>query len=396
MTSPEEAIRRAIDQTVLPRLEDYRTYLAAAGPAPFLVARADLLYVWDEYRTEYLDWATLSHPLGHSHPIVAQAVREHHRYYGHTGPQDQHLHRWPVEYAKQLSRQFTGAGETPQRVLFCEGEREAVAQAVALAAGAHGAAVLTVGGGYDWMTAPRLYYPPVFDPADASWDGVHCLLLNLVDDQCRTMRAGQARRWMLAAREAGKPVIVDETVTGFGRLGRMWGFQSTGLSPDIVVLGGADGGGYPLGAVVASPDLFQNFSIDVSGQAGNPIACSAGAALLTATEMGVLDYMEESGKRLTTGLDEMLAQFGHHLTGHHGEGLLRGMVFADADRARRFTQDCRAQGLYVSPPFGDTVVLAPALVTSTNEMTRGMDLVAATLMVWDDEVQPGHSPEERP
>ena len=70
MTKPEETLRHVIDDTVLPRLQDYHAYLAAAGPHPIPVGRADLLYVWDEYRTEYLDWATQAHPFGHAHPIV--------------------------------------------------------------------------------------------------------------------------------------------------------------------------------------------------------------------------------------------------------------------------------------------------------------------------------------
>lgn len=399
MTKPDEAVRKIIDDTVGPRLDDYQTYLAAAGQNPVPVARADLLYVWDEYRTEHLDWATLGHPLGHGHPIVMQSVQEHHRYYGHTGPQDQHVHRWPVEYAKRLSKQFTGQDETPRRVLFCEGEREAVTVAVRSACAATGqhpsnVVVLADHPAYDWLGDTNRY-PWGFDPADVRWQTAGALLIDPVSPQAQVMPPDQLRRWALAARAASVPVIVDESRSGFGRLGVMWAQQRTGLIAEMTVLGGPVGGSYPLGAVVA-PARFFPADPDVSAQAAHPVSCCAGAAHLTATELGVLDYMQESGKRLTDGLGELVDQFPHHLAARHGEALLHGLRFHTADAAHRFTLDCRPRGLYVAPPVGDTVVVAPALITSTNEMTRGVDLIAATLMGWDDEAQPGHSPEERP
>jgi 4-aminobutyrate aminotransferase-like enzyme len=378
---PEDAVRKIIDDEVAPRLADYRMYVAAADPDPIPVARADLLYFWDDYRTEYLDWASLGNPVGHNHPVVARSVGEHFRYYSQTAPQGRHAYRWTAQYARDLSAQFTGRDEDPRRVLFTEGEREAVTQAARLAAGRK--PLFAVGGDYDWMTCGHLTYPTVFDPADADWDRAGALLINFADLQAHTMRAGAARRWMLAAREAGVPVIVDETVTGFGRLGRMWGYLYTGLSPDVVVLGGAAGGGYPLGAVIARPEMF-SAPIDVSGQSGNPVACCAGSATLLAVTLGTLDYMTESGQVLTTGLDELVAQFGTHLAGQHGEGHLRGLRMRTPGDASRLVVQARARGLYLAPTTTTTVVLAPALVTSTHEVKRGIDLLADILLGWDE------------
>ncbi len=384
VTGPDEAIRRVIDEeSVRPRLEAQRTYMAAAAGDPLPVARAELLYLWDEFRAEYLDFASLGHPAGHSHPMVANAVAGHARYYGRTAPQGEHLLRWPVEYARELSAQFSGRDGEPWRVLYTEGEREAVTQAVRLVS-ARGP-LLTVGGDYDWLACGHLTYPPVFDPADADWGRAGALLINLADPQAHTMRPGVARRWMLAARAEGVPVVVDETVTGFGRLGTMWGHQSTGLAPDAVVLGGAVGGGWPLGAVVAQAGCFLGVEPDVSPQAGHPVACAAGSALLGVITLGVLEYVEESSVVLSRGLDEVCAQFPGLLSGHHGHGLLRGLRFARLPDARRFSLDCRAQGLYVAPPVAGTVLLAPPLITSTTEMTRGVDLIASTLLNWNDE-----------
>lgn len=385
MSTLNESVRNVIDEALAPRFTDAATYLVASRPDVLPVARAELLYLWDDYRTEYLDFASLLNPVGHFHPMVASAVVEHGRYYGLTAPQGHHLLRWPVHYAKQLSERFSGNSETARQVLFTEGEREAVLVAARMtrrwASNTPMPLAVVRSGWHDWLPIDTFDYPfSGFDPEGVLWDRVSGLLLSLVDRTGAPLPA--ARSWILAAREAGVPVIVDESVTGFGRLGCLWGQDRTGLLADITVLGGPVGGGYPLGAVVAAPDWF--VTNDVSPLAGHPVACSAGAHTLDVIEMGVCEYMEESSAILTKGLTELCAQFPQYLRSHHGEGLLQGLVFDAAENADRFAIDARSHGLYVAPPVGDTVVLAPVLITSTNEMTRGVDLMAATLMGWDD------------
>lgn len=383
MTALDDSIRKVIEQSVVPRLAAHRTYLAAALPDPIPVARADLIYLWDEYRTEYLDFASLGHPVGHAHPIITRAVADHHRYYGHTAPQGRHALRWPIQYATDLSAQFTYQEMIPRQVLFTEGEREAVSQAVRFAGRGTPGEVVTVGGDYRWLACPQAYYPDTFDPTEAAWDRASVLLLNLAFPDGRVLSTDTARRWMAAARDHQVPVIVDETVTGFGRLGRMWGHTPTGLAPDYVVLGGPAGGGYPLGAVIAAPASFTGRPVhDVSSQAANPIACTAGSSLMTAIGLGTLEYMAESCPLFVVSLDQLAEQFGGHLHGHHGEGHLRGLRMASPELASRLVADARSQGLYLAPPVGDTVVLAPVLITSSNELTRAVDILASVMLDW--------------
>lgn len=381
MTKPEESLRKVIDdQSVRPRLQNQDTYLVAAGPDPLPVGRADRLYLWDEYGVEYLDFASLQHPVGHSHPSVASAIAEHGRYYGLTAPQGHHLLRWPVEYAQQLSECFTPPSEPePRKVLFCEGEREAVLQAVQCASAGKPVGVLDTGW-HDWLPGDtRMITPTAWSSVE--WEGLGALLLATVTTAAHPILG--VREMMLLARTAGVPIIVDESVTGFGRLGTLWGQEQVGLIADLTVLGGACGGGLPLGAVVAPPDFFTG-PVDVSPLAGHPVACSAGKHTLDVVSFGVLEYMQDSSPILARGLDELVAQFPHYLAGHHGTGLLAGLRFQPG-YAERFPVAARDQGLYVAPPVGDTVVLAPILITSTTEMTRGIDLIAATLMSWDDQ-----------
>jgi 4-aminobutyrate aminotransferase-like enzyme len=379
MTRPDDSVRKIIEEAIAPRLAGHSTYLANARPDALSVARADLLYLWDDYRTEYLDWATLGHPVGHSHPLVRNAAAEQLSYYGHTAPAGEHIQRWPVEYAQALSECFTAQGQDPRQVLWAEGEQAALRMAFRLA-GERRIAVLDTGW-HDWLLPdPRIDDWTRFERKNVPWGEYDALLLATIDIQGHPVPVTDLQSWITAAREHQVTVIADETITGFGRTGTLWGMEHTGRVPDVTVLGGAVGGGYPLGAVIADPRYFAGEPLNVGGQAGNPAACAAGEATLRAVTLGVLEYLAETIPLLTKGLDQIVTQFPEVLDGHHGTGMVRGLRFHDYEQAVAFPARARAQGLYLAPATGSVVLLAPALITSTNEVTRGVDLLAAALM----------------
>ena len=87
------------------------------------------------------------------------------------------------------------------------------------------------------------------------------------------------------ADELGALFIADEMITGFGRTGTWWGIDHTGVVPDIVTIGKAFGGGFPLSALattdeIASAKPWSNSSGCSSSYGGNPLAAAAGAASL--------------------------------------------------------------------------------------------------------------------
>ena len=380
MANPQDSIRQVIEEAVGPRREAQLSVLAASSTDPLPIARADLLYLWDEYRTEMLDFAGMMSPLGHRHPPIQAAVAEHMRYYGFTAPQGQHVLRWPVSYAEALSAAFSGPQDT-HKVLFCEGERDAIRMSARLAGAGKPIAVVDTGW-HDWLATEPGY--EMLDPD--GWNAVYWglyggLLLSVVDNRARPTPA--AREWMLSARTAKVPVIIDESVTGFGRTGALWGQEQVGLIADLTVLGGPVGGGLPLGAVVAPVDFF-DVPIPASSHAGHPWACAAGQMTLEAIHPGVLEHVTESSRVLDKALTGLVGQFPHRLDGHHGTGLFKGLRFTDPDRAQMFPLAARSHGLHLAPAVADTVTMSPILVSSTHEVTRGVDLMADVLMSWED------------
>lgn len=88
-------------------------------------------------------------------------------------------------------------------------------------------------------------------------------------------------------RQAGGLLIVDEVQAGFGRTGRLWGHQLSGITPDIVTLGKPMGNGYPVAGVVSRADLLDAFSARVpyfNTFAGTPVSCAAAMAVLDVLE----------------------------------------------------------------------------------------------------------------
>lgn len=374
MTKPADAIKAVIDETLAPRIAAHHARLAGAQPDPLAVARTDLHYVWDDYGTQYLDFASGMHPIGHRHAAVLNALSDHSRHYHFSAPLGHHLARWPVQYAKDLGEAFQKLSWVDTKVLFCEGQREAVWKACELATAGTGKQVAVLHTGWHGWIGNTVEVESVTLNSE-----VHgALLLATLDTHAMPV---PVEPWVAAARSLGIPVIVDESVTGFGRTGPMWSAPPD--AADITVLGGPVGGSLPLGAVVGPAHYFDG-PIDVSSQAGNPLACAAGAAVWAILSMGILEHTAETAPVLTSALIELADQFPEHIAGFHGKGHLRGIRLRRPDP--QFHLRARQAGLLVAPPVdGQTVVISPPLVASPLELKRGVDMLADAVLSWDDE-----------
>ena len=116
------------------------------------------------------------------------------------------------------------------------------------------------------------------------------------------------------AKEVGALFIADEMITGLGRTGEWWGIHHTGVVPDIVTIGKAVGGGFPLSALATTDEIsvskpWSNRSGSSSSYGGNPLAAAAGAASLRIIEEEhLVENSKKVGaamlKRLETWLDK--------------------------------------------------------------------------------------------
>ena len=137
----------------------------------------------------------------------------------------------------------------------------------------------------------------------------------------------------------GALLIFDEILTGGGRTGRLWAYQHSGVTPDILLLGKGIGGGFPLGIVAgprqvmdAGPGAQPTHNSSTFG--GNPLACAAGlASLSTLLDEGLADNAARVGEHLVTALQERLEGC-RNVADVRGLGLAIGIEMV-TDRASR-------------------------------------------------------------
>ncbi|XP_067884408.1 alanine--glyoxylate aminotransferase 2, mitochondrial-like, partial [Heterodontus francisci] len=129
-------------------------------------------------------------------------------------------------------------------------------------------------------------------------------------------------------RERGGLYISDEVQTGFGRLGsHYWGFQTHGVKPDIVTMAKGIGNGFPMAAVVTTPDIIASLaeSLNFNTFGGNPLACVIGSTVLEVIEGdGLMAKCETLGTYLLLELAKLRDEF--EIVGDvRGKGLMVGV-----------------------------------------------------------------------
>ncbi|WP_046468795.1 aspartate aminotransferase family protein [Allosalinactinospora lopnorensis] len=185
--------------------------------------------------------------------------------------------------------------------------------------------------------------------------------------------AGYLRDVERICRDHGAFLIVDEILTGLGRLGRWWGVDAENVRPDVLLVGKAlSGGVVPVSAAVCTEDAYRPFDKDpflhTSTFAAAPIAvAAAGAAVRTIQEEGLVARADELGTRLREALRHSARNNCPHLVREvRGEGLLIGVELADPGVTGELLLALLDQHVLVNHSLNNTAVLRltpPAVLT---------------------------------
>ncbi len=185
-------------------------------------------------------------------------------------------------------------------------------------------------------------------------------------------------------RAAGGICIADEVQNGFGRFGtHFWGFQSHGVTPDIVVMGKPMGNGHPLAAVVTRPEIaaaFNNGMEYFNTFGGNPVSCAVGLTMLDVIEdEGLQENALRTGAKLKAGLLELKDRY--PLIGDvRGQGLFLGIELV-RDRAslepapaetHRIVEEMRNRQILLSVdgPLYNVIKIKPPIVFNEDDAAR--------------------------
>jgi 4-aminobutyrate aminotransferase-like enzyme len=204
-----------------------------------------------------------------------------------------------------------------------------------------------------------------------------------------------AQRLRELTQRYGILLIADEIQSGFGRTGRWFGFEHLGITPDIVVIGKAVGGGLPLAGVAAPQSLMGRWQPGEHGTTfgGNPLACAAGLAALRVVEReGLVERAARLGEAVKARLCPLLGK--HGVFDVRGNGLMIGVELRDAEgnpdyaRCEAVKLRCREDGLLlltcgakIGNPQTDnsTIRLIPPLNTPEPILWQGLDVLESAL-----------------
>ena len=182
--------------------------------------------------------------------------------------------------------------------------------------------------------------------------------------------------------EQGLLLIVDEVQTGIGRTGEWFAYQHSGVTPDIMTLAKGLGGGVPVGAMVATDEIFRGFErgSHATTFGGNPLATTAALAVLDVIEdEGLLANVSAMARHFETRIDELRARQSRILE-TRGLGLLRGVVIdGTADDALRIVSAARQRGLLMNTAGGNVLRFVPPLTITAQDIDEAVAIVEAAI-----------------
>ena len=192
------------------------------------------------------------------------------------------------------------------------------------------------------------------------------------------------------AREHDALLIADEMITGFGRTGRMFGVEHTGVAPDIMTLGKSLGGGFPVSGVLARDEVtraapWSKPSFSSSSYGGHPMAAAAVAASVSIIETDDLaGNANRVGARLLRGLEELSDRY-PCLAHVRGAGLFLGFDLVDGSglpwpsaRCQELFQALLRRGV-ITMAYAPRVRINPPLTLSMEEADEALGVLALAL-----------------
>jgi acetylornithine aminotransferase len=174
----------------------------------------------------------------------------------------------------------------------------------------------------------------------------------------------------------GALLVFDCVQTGIGRTGDWFGYEYSGIKPDVITLAKGLGGGLPLGAMIALGSASTLFAAGDHGSTfgGNPVATAAGLAVIASIEEEkILKNVNEVGEYLLTELALIPG-----VTEVRGAGLLIGLTL-EKPLAKALNKKCQELGVLINAPGESTIRLAPALNVSMKQAQKFVATFAQAL-----------------
>ena len=354
-------------------------------------------FVTDIDGKSYLDFLAgiATNVLGHAHPAVVKAVTKQVATLGHVS--NFYAHPNGLELAEKLQKM---TGDKSARIFFCNSGAEANEAALKLSRKTGKYKIVATQEAFHGRTMGALSLtgqPSKRNPFKPLLKGIKHVPFG---DSLAMKRAISKKTAMVIVEpimgeagvivppadylrnlreycdRSGALLVIDCVQTGMGRTGDWFGYEYSGIRPDVITLAKGLGGGLPLGAMIALGSAAQLFEAGDHGTTfgGNPIATAAGLAVISTIEKEkILDNVDAVGEYLLTELALIPG-----VIEVRGAGLLIGLTL-EKPVAKAVLKKCQELGSLINAPGESVVRLAPALNLSMKNAEKFVKIFTQAL-----------------
>ena len=391
-------------------LEDFLKYQAqtTSHPLGMEVSHAKGSYIYDTQGNAHLDFVAgvSACTLGHGHPNIVSAVQKQMEHYAHVMVYGEYAQGPAVELTKLLAENLPEPLET---TYLLNSGTEAIEAALKLARRVTGRTELIFAhNAYHGNTMGSMSvmdYEERKKPFEPLIPDCHSIGFNMENDLERitdrtagvileTIQGGAGfilpqndylKKVKARCDAVGAMLILDEIQPGFGRTGKLFGFEHFDVIPDILVLGKGMGGGLPIGAVTASKehmDLFKDSPKlgHITTFGGNPVI--AAAALATLKTLLKSELINETTKKE----NQIRNLLKHPLISEiRGKGLMLAAITLSEEVTNRVILECQKRGLILFWLLFEpkAIRMTPPLTISMGEIEKACSIIVDVL----DEIQ---------
>jgi len=375
------------------------------APAPVIPVRGQGSRIWDQNDKEYIDFAggIAVTSVGHSHPKLVATLKEQGEKLWHIA--NVMTNEPALRLAKKLTDAtfadrvyFANSGGEANEAAFKLARRYAVDnygeqknEIIAFEQAFHGRTLFTVSVGgqpkYSAGFGPALEgitHLPFNDIAalEAAVSAKTCaIVMEPLQGEGGIIDADPAfiKRARELCDEHNALLVLDEVQTGAGRLGTLYAYQQTDISPDILTTAKGIGNGFPVAAMLTTDKVSKSLAIGTHGSTygGNPLACSIAEAVIDIVNTPeVLAGVNAKYKRFKAGVEAINAH-SPFCDEVRGKGLLIGCALSQEykGRAGEFLKAAQAKGLLVLVAGPDVIRFAPSLLIPDADIDAGLAIL---------------------
>jgi acetylornithine/N-succinyldiaminopimelate aminotransferase len=380
--------------------------LPVYSPPEQVFVRGEGCWIWDDKGEKYLDCIAgiAVNAFGHAPPFLVKALHEQAQKLWHTS------NMFKIKGQEELAAKYTrdsfadvvfftnsgteaieGAIKTARKYHSASGQPERI-DIIGFQGSFHGRsyAAINASGNPSYIEGfgPRLpgfVQVPYGDEAAlraAISPTTAALIIEPVQGEggVRAVPEETLKLFRKLADENGFLIIFDEVQSGAGRTGKMWAHQWSGMTPDIMAVAKGVGGGFPMGAFMATKEAAKGMVVGVHGTTfgGNPLAMAIGnAAYDELSKPEFLDNVNKVANHLSQALEGLKDRHPNLVVETRGKGLLRGLKLTI--NPKEIQAKLRARKVLVGVAGDNVLRLAPPLVITEEEIRQAVDAIDAVL-----------------